>query len=41
MMVSFGVVLFWCGLFGALEASCICMGISLSRFGNLLLLFCW
>jgi hypothetical protein len=34
MIICHGVVLFWSGLFGVLESSCICMGISFSRFGK-------
>jgi hypothetical protein len=39
MILCHGVVLFWSGLFGVLEASWICMGIDYLRFGKLLLFF--
>jgi hypothetical protein len=34
MMIYHVVLLFWSGLFGVLEASCMCMGLSFSRFGK-------
>jgi hypothetical protein len=37
MIICHGVVLFWSGLFGVLEAYCICMEIDFSRFGK----FCY
>jgi hypothetical protein len=34
MIICHGIVPFWSGLFGVLEAACICKGMDFSRFGK-------